>query len=384
MDAKLERRLAGLPALDRRNAAAQAVTCKICHSATQFSGLTDFLKCAGGHVFGRSGVGVDWRTCPHCEFLFTSFFDDWTAEDFARFVYNDDYIKVDPEYSGVRSQRVFASLIPLLPKNGAARVLDFGGGAGGLARLLRERGIDATSYDPFSSSERPAGKFDLITCVEVFEHSPDPTATMAEVASFLAPGGAILLGVSLQPANIGQIGPSWWYCAPRNGHCSTYSLKTLALLGNSCALTLHADERVHWVCWCFADAPSDLARRIGPTFQFVTIGAPKSNAAGWHGAENEFRWSAAETLNWRFPVADAPATVRVKLLYKMEPVPGFARSCKLIVQGKPVPVGPGATIDIAMSAPGDITAVLTQDNLICPADRGSTDRRRLGVALLMD
>lgn len=383
MDRELERRLAALPALDRATARAQTRPCKICGGEAHFSGLTDFLKCAGGYAFGRSGVSVDWHACENCEFLFTPFFDDWSAQDFARFVYNDDYIKVDPEYLGVRSQRVFHSLTPLLRDGGARRALDFGGGAGGLAKLLREQGFDATSYDPFSSPERPSGKFDLITCIEVFEHSPDPAATMAEVASFLAPGGAILLGVSLQPADIATLGPSWWYCAPRNGHCSTYSLKTLALLGRPLGLTLHASERTHWLCWSFAEAPAEVARRIGPSYQFLTLGAPRDNAPGWHGAEQTFRWSAAETLTWKFHVADAPATVRVKLLYKMEPTSGFAQRCKLTVQGKPMPVAPGATIDVALAAPGEITAVLTQDRLVCPADHGSPDKRRLGMALLI-
>lgn len=380
MDANLAQQLAALPRLDRK--AAQVRACKICQKPTGLSGVTDFQKCAGGYDFGVSGVAVRWFACDHCDYLFTDFFDDWTAEDFARFVYNDDYMKVDPDYADARSNRVFQTLTPFLPDLAPARVLDYGGGAGGLTALLRERGIDATSYDPFSRPERPGGKFDVITCVEVMEHSPDPAATLADIASLLAPGGCVLLGICLQPANIKQLGPSWWYCAPRNGHCSTFSLTTLSTLGSRLGLTLHASDRVRWLCWQFSDTRSEIANQIGPAFEFMNLGAPSEDSPGWHSLVKTFRWSAAETITWRREVPQTPTVIRVKLLYKMEPAPGFARRCKLTVQGQAVPVAPGATVDVAMTSPGAVTAVLTNGALICPADNGSPDKRRLGMGLL--
>ena len=36
---------------------------------------------------------------------------------------------------------------------------------------------DVTAYDPFSSPQRPEARFDIMTCFEVMEHSPDPRAT---------------------------------------------------------------------------------------------------------------------------------------------------------------------------------------------------------------
>ncbi len=382
MDADVARRLAALPPLDPGTAQAQARRCKICQTPAYLSGVTDFLKCAGGYAFGASGVTAPWFACVNCDYLFTDFFDDWTAAEFARFLYNDDYVKVDPEYTGARSRREFQALSGLIPEGSPARVLDYGGGAGGLAALLRERGIDATSYDPFSRPERPGGKFDIITCIEVMEHSPDPVATLGDVASLLAPGGCILLGITLQPANIAELGPTWWYCAPRNGHCSTYSLATLSRLGERWGLTLHASDRTHWLAWRFADAPSEIASRMGSTFEFMYLGAPKHDHPDWHGLETTFRWSGAETIVWRRQVDQTPTIVRVKLLYKMEPVPGYAQRCRLTVQGQPLPIAPGATVDVVMESPGVVTAVLTQDALICPADNGSPDTRRLGLAVL--
>ena len=43
-------------------------------------------------------------------------------------------------------------------------------------------------------------------------------ACLADMASFLAPGGAIVFSQPLQPADIETIRGAWWYVAPRNGH----------------------------------------------------------------------------------------------------------------------------------------------------------------------
>src|SRR5580692_3883882 len=103
MRSELLERLAGMPRLDRANAKALAAKCKICGCAADFFDVVDFNKCAGsGYAFGPSGIQVHWFRCDGCGFLFTLFFDDWTAEDLARFVYNADYAKIDPDYAGPR------------------------------------------------------------------------------------------------------------------------------------------------------------------------------------------------------------------------------------------------------------------------------------------
>jgi 2-polyprenyl-3-methyl-5-hydroxy-6-metoxy-1,4-benzoquinol methylase len=55
------------------------------------------------------------------------------------------------------------------------------------------------SYDPFSMPVRPIGKFDVITCSEVIEHSPFPLRTLADMRSMLADEGCIVLSETLQP-----------------------------------------------------------------------------------------------------------------------------------------------------------------------------------------
>jgi SAM-dependent methyltransferase len=98
---------------------------------------------------------------------------------------------------------------------GAARVLDYGCGAGELIELLRARGIDAWGCDLFYeggdySSHIPTelqpfvrrmegtaipyedSGFDLVLSNQVFEHVPDMDVALREMARVLKPGGITL------------------------------------------------------------------------------------------------------------------------------------------------------------------------------------------------
>jgi SAM-dependent methyltransferase len=78
---------------------------------------------------------------------------------------------------------------------------------------------------------RPQGRFDLIVCVEVFEHILDPVALLADLNSSLQQDGAILLSTLCCSQTVVDKGiANWWYCVPRNGHISFYSPESLALL----------------------------------------------------------------------------------------------------------------------------------------------------------
>jgi 2-polyprenyl-6-hydroxyphenyl methylase / 3-demethylubiquinone-9 3-methyltransferase len=101
----------------------------------------------------------------------------------------------------------------------AARVLDVGCGGGILSEAMarsgaRVLGIDLSQavldvaelhalegkltveYQTIAAEELAAkapGSFDLVTCMEMLEHVPDPAATLAALATLVKPGGNVIV-----------------------------------------------------------------------------------------------------------------------------------------------------------------------------------------------
>lgn len=84
--------------------------------------------------------------------------------------------------------------------------LDFGSGAGMLVRLLRDEGQDAWGYDlyrdanfaePFCLKELRDGPFDLVTSIEVIEHTMNPVSFLQRLEGLLAPEGLLLVSTEL-------------------------------------------------------------------------------------------------------------------------------------------------------------------------------------------
>ncbi len=116
-----------------------------------------------------------------------------------------------------------------------ADAVDYGGSAGLLTRLMRDQGYQYFDYDPYDGSkyanyfkiEALAEKAPkLITAFEVFEHLPDPKATLTELLTV----GADLIVFSTQLYQ-GQ-GPDWEYLVPICGqHVFFYAPQALHQLG---------------------------------------------------------------------------------------------------------------------------------------------------------
>jgi 2-polyprenyl-6-hydroxyphenyl methylase/3-demethylubiquinone-9 3-methyltransferase len=100
-----------------------------------------------------------------------------------------------------------------------ARVLDVGCGGGLLCEALVQAGakvtgidlaqgmievaklhaaeqslaIDYELIDAESLAARAAGQFDVVTCMEMLEHVPEPAVTVATLASLVRPGGSVFI-----------------------------------------------------------------------------------------------------------------------------------------------------------------------------------------------
>jgi 2-polyprenyl-6-hydroxyphenyl methylase/3-demethylubiquinone-9 3-methyltransferase len=220
--------------------------CKICGTASPPFDVTDFNKTCEllRDPANLAGIPVYYNFCSHCEFLFTTFCDTWSVDDFGRYIYNAEYDLVDPECAEERPLTWAARFATILEKvnHPDYRLLDYGAGSGRMAKAMSERGFHTATFDLFTQPQRPDGKFDIITCCEVIEHAHDPFALLTDMASLLTDDGMILFTTGLLPSDIAVVGARWWYVGPRNGHVSIFSLKSLATLGQRCALNLQAGE----------------------------------------------------------------------------------------------------------------------------------------------
>ncbi len=226
-----------------RPAVEKKAQCKICGADATLFGVTDFSKsCLEIHGPQKTdiyGVPVYYRRCESCGFLYTEFCDDWSQHAFSKYIYNDEYVKVDPDYIEARPHS-YANMLSSLFESSMAElsILDYGGGNGLTARLLSEKGFQAASYDPIADKDkkRPDATFNLVTCFEVLEHTHDPLDTAKQLANFVQDDGIILFSTLLVPNEIDALGVNWWYLAPRNGHISLYSKEALGHLWNQVGL----------------------------------------------------------------------------------------------------------------------------------------------------
>jgi SAM-dependent methyltransferase len=210
------------------------VPCKICGSAAMLYGVVDFHKSCEeikGIRLPLSGVPIYYRRCQGCGFVFTDAFDDWSADQFKAHIYNDGYVAVDPDYRTTRptaNAKYVAGLWGLCKAE--TRVLDYGGGGDVFCSALGASGFPvAVTYDPMvpEFAQLPDQKFDLVTCFETLEHTPDPAGSIAKLLQCVADPGLVMYSTFVQPAEFDKLGLNWWYVGPRNGHISIFSKQAL-------------------------------------------------------------------------------------------------------------------------------------------------------------
>ena len=380
--------LAGLPRLDPKSRTASSIPCRICGRRAPFFDAVDFLKCTAGYPFGPSGILVPYHRCEACGFLFTPFFDNWTQDAFQRFIYNDDYIAVDPEYIGARPVRVAERFADLLASVRGSRVLDWGAGSGIFAAEMIRRGFRVEGYDPFSAPDMPIGKFDIITCIEAIEHVPEPMRTFRRMTEHLADDGMIIIGETLQPDDIERLRCSWWYVAPRNGHCSTFDRRTMATIADQLGLVFRSQAAggPHVLHRPEPGALRGIAERLGAAVTYFRLGAPGTAGDLWNGVERPegrpaFQWSAATELAWDVTVPPRPKRMVLVDVPFVHATADFLGGCKLRIAGLLTPInvrGHSIVGELADVEPGPVRVTLDTPPLI--RSRGAINRM-IGIAL---
>ena len=214
----------------------------------------------------------DFHVCRNCGFMMVEPFSGFEIYDDAYYRGHgpDPYVDYHSEYHNWRqTDRVleFEDLAAIANRHlspptsrpspaseAPLRWLDFGCGAGGFLKYLRERGslagrpLELTGHDVGSYadllksadgfrildlgelSREPEGRYDVISMIEVIEHLPAPLEPMRLVARLLKPGGLLLLTTGNLDGPIARRqGIHYRYCAPEI-HVSLFNPRCLSEL----------------------------------------------------------------------------------------------------------------------------------------------------------
>lgn len=367
-------------------------TCKMCGGEAIFFGTVDFSKNCENARLRSSGISVNYYQCNICDLLFTDFCDKWGYEEYTKFIYNDDYVVVDPEYVGTRAKRTAHEMLPYFESAGKQlSLLDFGAGNGGFAQALREAGFARiANYDPYAGGEKPEGLFDIVTAFEVVEHSATPLETFDALLSHMKTGGCVYIGQSMLPENIGRIGTNWWYIAPRNGHITFYSYRTIskyaAIRGLTCrgvagGFVLHGPDVSEAVDRFLAHYAPNPALNI---FDVLDVA---NDALGWRGIERAgdmaFRWTSSPYVPLGAVELKAGANF-ISLPVAMVIDGRFWDESRLQIGAQNVALNRCgnslcASIEVEQASVELMTLITPPP--IRPSDRGGQDTRALGIAM---
>ena len=211
--------------------------CKICNGSTSILGVKDFNRSCeeekGKQVFLPVGYAIYYHKCNNCGFIFTTDLDAWTIDDYVKNIYNEEYLKVDPEYDGKRPRDCISWFSPMLGGDKSITVLDYGAGNDVFSKELIKLGYNAVGWDPMWQTKptfTTDSTFDVVTAFEVLEHTPTPWETLKELISFVKPESGQVVFSTLVNDIIGNAGSEYWYLSPRNGHVCMHSVKSLSIM----------------------------------------------------------------------------------------------------------------------------------------------------------
>ncbi len=195
--------------------------CKICKQKTSFLMQKKIMN----------KYDVKYFQCDNCGFIQTEN-PFWLSEAYeSSFNYSD----TGTAYRPILNAAMMQSLIPLI-SNKKGKFLDYAGGYGLFARIMRDMGFDFYTYDKYSPNllsrgfdytELTNATFDCVTIFECFEHFDEPLKEIEKVFSL---SENIFVSTTLIPKNKSEI-PEWYYLGLDHGqHIAFYTKITMKII----------------------------------------------------------------------------------------------------------------------------------------------------------
>jgi len=235
-------------------------SCRICGGGR--------TRCIGEKTSAFSDMNFELFECLDCSFQFVRPVIDPTSvytADYYRGRGADPIVDYEEEFRNpFHTPRLFefnnlVQIVRNVKAEGTSqqlRWLDYGCGNGALLRFLTEQKdlqIHAAGFDESVVSQRlkvqgfefydrnelqtlPAGSFDVVTCIEVIEHTLEPREVVTEISRLLKPEGLLLLTTGNMHSPVARMrGFHFSYCVPEV-HISLFNPKLLENVYRECGL----------------------------------------------------------------------------------------------------------------------------------------------------
>lgn len=218
------------------------MTCHICGSSVVSLGTKPF-DTNNAAVPIVDETPIEYTKCTKCFNISSPEMCSWSAAALGATVYNEDYVKYDPDYANGERAKDYGRFIKGLLPTFKDTHLDYGSGAGSLSK---EMGWKSANYDPFSSTTLPEGIFKFITLIEVVEHSPNVVELFNNVIKYLdKKRGVIMISTCLATKDTDI---TWPYIAPRNGHINIQTQESMKLIASKHHMFFNSiTENIHFI-----------------------------------------------------------------------------------------------------------------------------------------